>query len=133
MENKKLQQLYNALKPLEDKAYTQDLCINGPNEDDEHDYICFDQKIIHCIDDSFDISCLYDSHPTMKFDTILEVVEFYHGTWEATKIYKDTHETLTSLDIAYNCGVYCELASITNLLYQNCAKHRLNPIQYKMS
>jgi len=129
MSRKKLEQLFLALQQFKEEA-DNDLSIHEPNEDDDLHYICCDQKIIHCEDDIFDISCLYQSHPTIEFATISEVVEFYKGFFDVTRFYKD-FDTMTSLDMAYNLGIYCDMLYVMNNTKVTCLEKRLHKIQYK--
>ena len=129
MSRKKLEQLFLALQQFKEEA-DNDLSIHEPNEDDDLNYICCDQKIIHCEDDIFDISCLYQSHPTIEFATISEVVEFYKGFFDVTRFYKD-FDTMTSLDMAYNLGIYCDMLYVMNNTKVTCLEKRLHKIQYK--
>lgn len=128
MSRKKLEQLFVALQQFKEEA-DNDLSIHEPNEDDDLHFICCDQKIIHCEDDIFDISCLYQSHPTIEFATIPEVVEFYRGLFDATRFYKD-FDTMTSLDMAYNLGIYCDMLYVMHNTKVTCLEKRLHKIQY---
>ena len=129
MSRKKLEQLFVALQQFKEEA-DNDLSIHEPNEDDDLHFICCDQKIIHCEDDIFDISCLYQSHPTIEFATIPEVVEFYRGLFDATRFYKD-FDTMTSLDMAYNLGIYCDMEYVMQNTIVTCLNKRLHKTQYK--
>jgi hypothetical protein len=132
MSLKKLEQLYLALQPFKDDAYG-DLSLHEPDADDDLHYICCDQKIIHCENDVFDISCIIDSHPTFQFATIPEVIEFYHGTWNSMRTWRDFHKDMTSLDIAYNIGLYCDMQYALHNIVITCVNKRLHTIQYKLN
>ena len=129
MSRKKLEQLYLALQPFKSEA-SDDLSIHEPDSDDDLHYICCDQKIIHCEDDLFDISCLYDSHPTICFATIPEVLEYFKGYWNFTRVYRDFHN-MTSLDLAYNLGMYCDIEYVYKNAITMCLNKRIHKIQYK--
>ena len=53
---KELLELFNELKNLDNQD--DDLDISEPNQDDDQEYICFEQNIILYKDGVFDISCL---------------------------------------------------------------------------
>lgn len=129
MSRKKLEHLFAALQTFKDNAQG-DLSIHEPNNDDDLHHICISQKIIHCEDDVFDISCLYDSHPTIAFPTIVEVVEFFYGLYDYSRVYRDFHN-LNSLDIAYNIGLYCDMEYVMQNSLVCCVNKRLHKTQYK--
>lgn len=76
---KELQQLYDYLKLNYTPLTTDDLSINEPDQWEETDYICCDQKIIIWLDGYYNVSDLYDSHPSLRFRTKEEIVSFYEG------------------------------------------------------
>jgi len=84
-----LQDLYEHLQLNYEPLVKDDLSINEPNEDENTDYICCDQKIITYVDGSFNICDLYDSHPCLRFKTKEEVVAFYEGCIEGLHFYFD--------------------------------------------
>jgi hypothetical protein len=102
-----LKDLYKYLK-LHYEPLSDDLSINEPNEDESTEYICCDQKIITLKDGYFNIGCLYDAHPCVRFGSNEEVLAFYEGYNEGYNFYFDdpiqtaravgkilnTHETL---------------------------------------
>lgn len=132
MENKKLKQLYNALNEIKNKSLSNDLSISDADEWDDREYICFEQKIIHSDDDGFDISCLYDTHPTLRFATIQEVLSFYDGLWDIMR-HGNFDENITSLDKAYNIGIYCDLLYMMKRVESEQLPQFLNHTQYKNS
>lgn len=75
----KLQELYEYLKDRYEPLTEDDLSINPPDKWEKTEYICCDQKIIHFIDGHYNISCLYDAHPSLRFKTKEEVLSFYEG------------------------------------------------------
>lgn len=75
----KLQELFNYLKVRYEPLTEGDLSINPPDKWEKVDYICCDQKIIHFIDGHYNISCLYNGHPSLRFKTKEEVLSFYKG------------------------------------------------------
>ncbi len=103
--NYSLKELYEVLDKVRELNDIDDYNYNEANDDDEHEYICCDQKIIHYVDDCYDISCLYNQHPTYKFDTIEEVVSFFEGCWESFLIFKDND---SKANTAFNLGLYTE-------------------------
>lgn len=85
---KELQNLYERLKKNYYPLTDGDLVISGPNEDEPTDFICCDQKIIIFKNNGFQIADLYDSHPTLIFETQDEVLAFYEG-WSRPTFYVD--------------------------------------------
>lgn len=85
---KQLQELYELLKANYEPLTEGDLSISGPNEDEPTDFICCDQKIIILKNNAFQIADLYDSHPTLIFETQDEVLAFYEG-WSRPTFYVD--------------------------------------------
>ena len=74
---KQLKELYELLKANYEPLTEGDLIISGPNEDEPTDFICCDQKIIILKNNGCQIADLYDSHPTLIFETQDEVLAFY--------------------------------------------------------
>lgn len=132
MTNKKLKLLYDSIVQIKDRAYFDEVTLNEPDEFDDNEHICFEEKIIYCIDDVFYISCLYDQHPTIKFNTIQEVLEFFRGTWESMYLSKG-FDKLTSLDIAFNVGLYCEHLATMKYIKDLCLSKCLSETQYKFN
>ena len=87
-----LQELYEFLKIEYTAIDDEDLSIHEPDEDEEVDYICCDQKIIHFTNEVYHITDLYDSHPCFEFKTKEEVLAFYEGYTEGFHFYFDTPE-----------------------------------------
>jgi len=83
-----LQDLYDYLKANYEPLTEGDLSISGPDKDEPTDYICCDQKIITLTDSGFRIADLYDSHPTLIFETKEQVLSFYEG-WARPTFYVD--------------------------------------------
>ena len=86
---KELQDLYDYLVRKYEPLLENDLSINEPDEDESTEYICCDQKIITLKDGYFNIGCLYDSHPCVRFKTDEEVLAFYEGYNEGYHFYFD--------------------------------------------
>ena len=88
--NYELKVLYDYLKLHYEPLTENDLSINEPDEDESTEYICCDQKIITLKDGYFNISCLYDAHPCVRFGSNEEVLAFYEGYNEGYHFYFDT-------------------------------------------
>jgi hypothetical protein len=109
----KLQELYDYLKENYENL-TADLRIEEFGEIDEEQglsgqYVCCEQKLIW-YDEGYIIACLYNSHPTMKYDTKEEIRDFLKGNnyLEASVLdYKGIVNPIGELNSkAYNDGVY---------------------------
>ena len=83
-----LQDLYDYLQANYEPLTEGDLSISGPNDDEPTDYICCDQKIVIFKNNGFQIADLYDSHPTLFFETKEQVLSFYEG-WSRPTFYVD--------------------------------------------
>lgn len=89
--------LYNLLQ-AEYKPLTEDMAISGPTKDEPTDFVCCDQKIIIFHNDNYLISDLYDSHPTMLFETEREVLSFYKGYKDGSGLdFSDVESTAESI------------------------------------
>jgi hypothetical protein len=111
--NYELQELYKYLKLHYEPLTENDLSINEPDEDEDTEYICCDQKIITLKEGYFNICCLYDAHPCVRFSSNEEVLAFYEGYNEGYHYYFDdpiqtaravgkifsTHETLLDKEV----------------------------------
>jgi hypothetical protein len=119
---KELQDLYDYLKvnytPTDD-----DLSISGPNKDEDTDYISCDQKIITLVDGYYNICCLYDGHPCVRFKSKDEVIAFYNGYNEGYLYYSET-----DVDRAHSVGkVFSSAETLQTLNIQM----PISPIQKK--
>ena len=93
---KELEQLYEYLKLNYNPLI--DLSLREPDEDEDTDYICCDQKIITFVDGYYNICDLYDSHPCVRFKSKDEVIAFYNGQNDGLLHFD------TDVDIAYSVG-----------------------------
>jgi hypothetical protein len=128
---KELLELFNELKNLDNQD--DDLDISEPNQDDDQEYICFEQNIIHYNDGVFDISCLYNLHPTFKFKTIKEVIAFFLGysnEESGFKIWADGKDDMDIEENAYNIGYYALCLTYIKKLEFNILPQFLNEKQH---
>jgi hypothetical protein len=125
----KLQALYEKLKHLEN--HDEDLEISEPNQDDNEAFICFEQEIIHYNDGYFDISSLYNEHPTFKFESIEEVLAFFNGfDIVLNGGFKIDLQNEDKLIVAYNLGYYTlHLSQIENYQKKIIPQY-LNKVQH---
>jgi hypothetical protein len=112
----KLQELFEYLKENY-KNLTEDLRFEEFGEIDEEQelsgqYVCCEQKLIWYKDGGYIMACLYNSHPTMKYDTKEEVKDFLQGNnYLETSVldYKGNIRIGELNSKAYNDGVYAHL------------------------
>lgn len=124
-----LQELYDFLE-LNYSGTADDLIISEPNRDEEVDYICCDQKIIHYKNEVFHITDLYDAHPCFEFKTKEEVLAFYEGYSEGYHLYFDTPE-----DAARAVGKMSSIVGVMEMEeVKSGYKKAISPIQrlYKL-
>jgi hypothetical protein len=127
---KELQDLFEELDSYRKENGITDYSISEPNEDDEHDYICCDQNIIHYVNGSYDISCLYNMTPSYKFKTKEEVIYFLLGYWSGSVAFEDPND---DINVAYNLGLYsAAMPLMTHFFKLNKEKYLncLNDKQY---
>jgi hypothetical protein len=120
--SKNLYELYELLKNICETHQIDDIEIKEANEEDENDFICCDQKIIHYVDGYYDVSCLYNEHPTYKFKTKEEVEAFFNGCFELMSVFK---KEKSEIDLAYNLGLFTERTLIMRFCFnQNKDKYK---------
>lgn len=120
-----LQDLYDFLQFKYTSIDAEDLSLNEPDKDEDVDYICCDQKIIHFTNGVYHITDLYDSHPSFEFKTKEEVLAFYEGFSEGYHLYFDTPE-----DAARAVGKMSSIVDVMEMEeVKNGYKKAISPIQ----
>jgi hypothetical protein len=117
----KLQELYDYLESnyecldkdlsLEQAQEENDEATIFPEQDEDlsrQPYVCCEQKLIWYKDGGYIVACLYNTHPTMKYETIKEVADFLRGNAHIDKPYLDYQDKLGDPENskAYNDGLY---------------------------
>ncbi len=107
-----LEQLFKKLEENKHLFCMDDLVISEPNEDEDDWYICCEQKIIRFEQGVFFISCLYDSHKTLEFASIDEVVALYDGMEAGVAMLANAPEKgkeVSAVQKAFNVGLYLDV------------------------
>ncbi len=128
--------LFDELKLLnsQDDFGISDLSISENDDLDEHEYISFYENIIHYNDGFYDISCVDDIHPTIKFSSKEEVIAFFIGynkeEFGGFKMWVYSNN-MDKEEHAYNIGYYCRSIAYIRVLENVILPKYLHEKQYK--